>query len=181
MITVVIKSVNGINRTVATNEEATWNDVFANPSVLSFFNVGNAEQLASALTSINGSIVPDSFRSVIVRSVVEPGSVAEIGLAASADCGLDQESRSADDGVVTVYTAGGLQRSTVHITPNTTTVAEVIHNDAVVQQSGMSIEQIDACAVMLNNRAVQPNELDTTTVSDGDTITLTVCVAYTKG
>ena len=34
---------------------------------------------------------------------------------------------------------------------------------------------------MLNNRAVQPNELDTTTVSDGDTITLTVCVAYTKG
>lgn len=85
------------------------------------------------------------------------------------------------EGVVTVYTSGGLQQTHISVINGETTLHNTIYNERVRARSGMTDTQLSNCIVLKNDVEVKASALKTTKVQDGDSIVLSPRVAHTKG
>ena len=183
MITVTIKALNGTRTVSVTDDDSkavTWNDVIALDAMRPMF-MATPDRIAPHLKAIDGNVIPDNFREVILDSAVSNNSVAEIDMDLYDEEGQAVADTENGQGLVIVYTAGGLQATTIVIQQNVTTVADILKNDDLALQSGLSPEELEECAVMVNYEAVQATDKASTVLHDGDSVTLTVCKAYSKG
>lgn len=191
LITVI--SSNDVQRTVACEDinaqgrQTTVRDVCADPAVLAFFNVEQADAVAEAIDELNGNEITDGIRSIILDSAVQDDMTISIDLEADAEPedGADQQDGANNAqtgvGVCSVLIGGGLQSVNLEIELGRTTVQDVIHNDRVRARSGMTDAQLSSCSVFIDNVEITANAIPQRLVNNNDTIVLSPRAAHTKG
>ena len=191
LITVI--SSNDVQRTVACEDinaqgrQTTVRDVCADPAVLAFFNVEQADAVAEAIDELNGNEITDGIRSIILDSAVQDDMTISIDLEADAEPedGTDQQDGANNAqtgvGVCSVLIGGGLQSVNLEIELGRTTVQDVIHNDRVRARSGMTDAQLSSCSVFIDNVEITANAIPQRLVNNNDTIVLSPRAAHTKG
>lgn len=177
---------NNATRTIAVEEigangkAPTLVDVFGMDAVQGFLGQ-DADSICEAVEEINGTAVPDAFRSTLLNAAITEDMVVavDIDVAAEEDEG-DQDEVGAP-GVVTVYTSGGLQATNIEITCGVTSLRDAIYNDCVRSRSGMSDAQLSNCDIMVNDGVVLADALDHVVCNNGDRIVLSIRTCHSKG
>lgn len=179
----------------ADNEVVTIADLCAHASVVEWFEAEPAD-IKDSLMSVHSDIInapsiTDSNFETIINLPLMDGMTLNFDMEAKEvqEEATDETENNpenaiptrGEEGIVTVYTSGGLQSTIVHITVGVTTVHEAIFNDTVRARSGMTDTQLSSCNINLNEVQVQPGELSTRVLASGDTITLHPRSASTKG
>lgn len=181
---------NNATRTIAVEEigangkAPTLVDVFGMDAVQDFLGQ-DADNICEAVEEINGTAVPDAFRSTLLNAAITEDMVVavDIDVAAEEDEG-DQnqvESEVGAPGVATVYTSGGLQATNIEITCGVTSLRDAIYNDCVRSRSGMSDAQLSNCDIMVNDGVVAADALDRVVCNNGDRIVLSIRTCHSKG
>jgi len=188
---ITITSANDVTRTLAIDtinaqgNRTTFADVCHNDAVVEFFDE-EPDAILESLCEINGSEVTDGLRDILLNSPVTEGAV--LGF----DIEVEEEEQAPEQGgearatgargVATVYLNGGFNSVNIEIADGVTTAYEAIYNDAVRGRSGYTDAQLSNCGVILNDdQALNANALNSTKLHHGDTLTLSVRPAHTKG
>lgn len=176
---VIIKSQNA-TRNFNFNEGTTLEQLINHDSVQEFFGAEPAD-IKESLTEIDGAAVSDAVKPYIISAALRDGMTVTFDLESEESDAPAAAEAASEDGVVTVYTSGGLQTSIVQIKVGVTTVRDAVYNDTVRARSGMTDTQLSNCVVTLNEEELTPAMVNSKTLSSGDVITLTARSASTKG
>lgn len=177
---VIIKSQNA-TRNFNFNEGTTLEQLINHDSVQEFFGAEPAE-IKESLIEIDGAAVSDAVKPYIISAALRDGMTVTFDLESEeSDAPEATAENASEDGVVTVYTSGGLQTSIVQIKVGVTTVRDAVYNDTVRARSGMTDTQLSNCVVTLNDEELTPALVNAKTLASGDIITLTARSASTKG
>lgn len=178
---VIINSINA-TRNFNFNEGTTLEELTRHDSVQEFFGAEPAE-IQESLTEIDGAAISDAVKPYIISAALRDGMTLDFDLESeeSDEAEEHNDASNTEDGVVTVYTSGGLQNTIVQIKVGVTTAREAIYCDTVRARSGMTDTQLSNCVVTLNDEELTPALVNTKTLASGDVITLTARSASTKG
>ena len=181
---------NNATRTIAVEEigangkAPTLVDVFGMDAVQDFLGQ-DVDNICEAVEEINGTAVPDAFRSTLLNAAITENMVVavDIDVTPEEDEGAQNEAESevGAPGVATVYTSGGLQATNIEITCGVTSLRDAIYNDCVRSRSGMSDAQLSNCDIMVNDSVVSADSLDLVKCNNGDRIVLSIRTCHSKG
>lgn len=181
---------NNATRTIAVEEigangkAPTLVDVFGMDAVQDFLGQ-DVDNICEAVEEINGTAVPDAFRSMLLNAAITENMVVavDIDVTPEEDEGAQNEVESevGAPGVATVYTSGGLQATNIEITCGVTSLRDAIYNDCVRSRSGMSDAQLSNCDIMVNDSVVSADSLDIVKCNNGDRIVLSIRTCHSKG
>lgn len=176
---VIIKSQNA-TRNFNFNEGTTLEQLINHDSVQEFFGAEPSE-IKESLTEIDGAAISDAVKPYIISAALRDGMTVTFDLESEESDAPEAAESASEDGVVTVYTSGGMQNSIVQIKVGVTTVRDAVYNDTVRARSGMTDTQLSNCVVTLNDEELTPAMVNTKTLSSGDIIILTARGASVKG
>lgn len=187
---IIINSNNNVVRNFVAEDTDTIYNVLNSTAVLDMF-AANADTIINALEEINSSSVPDAFKNMLINSEVEDGMSLFINLEAIAnnfDTDNEEDNQQEDYneqhteaphyGTVSVY--AGLQTLAVRITPEVTTLKEVLTSDVVAGATAMDEEMIFRCRVEVNYNEINRETASQYTLKDGDFVSISPRAAATK-
>lgn len=187
---IIINSNNNVVRNFVAEDTDTIYNVLNSKAVLDMF-AANADTIINALEEINSSSVPDAFKNMLINSEVEDGMSLFIDLEAIAnnfDTDNEEDNQQEDYneqhteaphyGTVSVY--AGLQTLAVRITPEVTTLKEVLTSDVVAGATAMDEEMIFRCRVEVNYNEINRETASQYTLKDGDFVSISPRAAATK-
>lgn len=187
---IIINSNNNVVRNFVAEDTDTIYDVLNSKAVLDMF-AANADTIINALEEINSSSVPDAFKNMLINSEVEDGMSLFIDLEAivrNFDTDNEEDNQQEDYneqhteaphyGTVSVY--AGLQTLAVRITPEVTTLKEVLTSDVVAGATAMDEEMIFRCRVEVNYNEISRETASQYTLKDGDFVSISPRAAATK-
>ena len=172
-----------INETTE-NHPTTIKDVLALQAVVDAFDEDPAENFID----YNDNEVPDAFREIILGQQAHDGD--GYGIESECDVEADEQEEAGDgaapqntgaDGFCTVITNGGFVHTRVAIKNGVTKLADVVYNDEVSRNSGMSRAQLSNCDITQNNEIRRADALEFAPVRDGDTIRVALRVSKDGG
>lgn len=187
---IIINSNNNVVRNFVAEDTDTIYNVLSSKAVLDMF-AANADTIINALEEINSSSVPDAFKNMLINSEVEDGMSLFIDLEAivsNFDTDNEEDNQQEDYneqhteaphyGTVSVY--AGLQTLAVRITPEVTTLKEVLTSDVVAGATAMDEEMIFRCRVEVNYNEISRETASQYTLKDGDFVSISPRAAATK-
>ena len=187
---IIINSNNNVVRNFVAEDTDTIYDVLNSKAVLDMF-AANSDTIINALVEINSSSVPDAFKNMLINSEVEDGMSLFINLEAivsNFDTDNEEDNQQEDYneqhteapryGTVSVY--AGLQTLAVRITPEVTTLKEVLTSDVVAGATAMDEEMIFRCRVEVNYNEISRETASQYTLKDGDFVSISPRAAATK-
>lgn len=186
---------NENSRILVIEDNATLFDICRSGFLFDLFET-DVDDICDSIEQMNGMYIPNdtAFRSRTFECV--PAEDTELVFSLEfAQCDVNDEEEESEEsaestsvsepqhlpGVVLVLTSGGLRSTAVNIISGETTISQAIHDPAVLQRSGMTEAQLSNQNVLLNNESIAANFVDTKTLKDGDTITLSPRFAHDKG
>lgn len=178
---VIIKSTNA-TRNFSFDNGTTLEQLIAHDSVQEFFGAEPSE-IQESLVEIDGAAIAEAVKPYIISAALRDGMELTFDLESEENDEHNDETAQSNEteGIVTVYTSGGLQNTIVNISVGVTTVREAIYNNNVRARSGMTDAQLSNCVVTLNDEELTSAMVNTKTLASGDVITLTARSASTKG
>lgn len=187
---IIINSNNNVVRNFVAEDTDTIYNVLSSKAVLDMF-AANADTIINALEEINSSSVPDAFKNMLINSEVEDGMSLLINLEAfvsNFDTDNEEDNQQEDYneqhteaphyGTVSVY--AGLRTLAVRITPEVTTLKEVLTSDVVAGATAMDEEMIFRCRVEVNYNEISRETASQYTLKDGDFVSISPRAAATK-